>query len=374
MIILKLPTIFNNASNGKITQVDISVREECDISYVIIMSHGYVGGKQAVNERVITEGKNIGRANETTPKEQAIAEAKSRHQSKKDRGYREDINETSTIGNLPMLAHKYIDRGHKIIWPAIVQPKLNGVRCLATKVDDNTISYRSRRAKKYTTLKHLDKFLLEALEVGDIVDGEIFSRSLTFEEITSIVKCESEDKGRKKLEFWLYDFIPINNPDGGFHDRYMQLSEKFGDAYNRGNITLTMSFVAQDENDMKSFHKTFTYKRYEGTIIRNADSKYQFTHRSTDLQKYKDFIDDEFKIVGGKEGAGKDAGTIIFRCRMKDGTLFDVRPKGSLAQRKIYWQKLDTLIGKMLTVRYQNLSADKGVPIFPVGIGIRDYE
>jgi len=36
-------------------------------------------------------------------------------------------------------------------------------------------------------------------------------------------------------------------------------------------------------------------------------------------------------------------------------------------------KNLDDLIGKKLTVRYQEKSED-GIPIFPVGIVVRDYE
>ena len=374
MTVLKLPALYNHASNGKVKQINISVRRKGPNEYVIVMRHGYVDGKQSINERLITEGKNIGRANETTPILQAVLEAKSRYQRKLDAGYRENIDDAPTIGNLPMLAHKYIERGHKIEWPAYVQPKLNGVRCLATKVDDNTISYRSRRAKIYSTLSHLDFVLLKYFEVGDIIDGEIFNPTIPFEEIISIVKNAKKDKGREKLQFWVYDFIPLEGAEKSFNYRYIKLADNLRGIRGEGKVILTPTYLSNDERMMRSYHKEFTHDGYEGTIIRNRNSIYRFTHRSTDLQKFKDFIDDEFEIIGGKEGTGKDTGTVIFRCKMKSGQVFDVRPKGSLKTRTIYWRMLEDLIGKMLTVRYQNLSDDKGIPIFPVGIGIRDYE
>ena len=37
---------------------------------------------------------------------------------------------------------------------------------------------------------------------------------------------------------------------------------------------------------------------FEGAIIRNMDGLYTFIHRVDDLQKYKEFFDAEFKIIG----------------------------------------------------------------------------
>ena len=50
-----------------------------------------------------------------------------------------------------------------------------------------------------------------------------------------------------------------------------------------------------------------------------------------------------------------------------------MRPKGSVEKRQQMFKDLEKIIGKELTVRYQELSED-GIPIFPVGIVIRDYE
>ena len=50
-----------------------------------------------------------------------------------------------------------------------------------------------------------------------------------------------------------------------------------------------------------------------------------------------------------------------------------MRCKGTDEQRREQWTNWKQYLGKMLTVKYQYLS-DDGVPIFPVGITVRDYE
>ena len=53
--------------------------------------------------------------------------------------------------------------------------------------------------------------------------------------------------------------------------------------------------------------------------------------------------------------------------------LFDVRPKGTLEERKEMLLNGESYLNKNLTVKFFELT-DRGVPRFPVGISLRDYE
>jgi len=131
--------------------------------------------------------------------------------------------------------------------------------------------------------------------------------------------------------------------------------------------------IARDETDIKKWHDKWVQEGFEGVIVRNAAGLYKVKHRSPDLQKYKEFIDDEFEITGGHEGSGPDMGTVVFEVKNEEGKTFSVRPKGTREARAEWYKDIKNLIGKELTVRYQNLSEDS-IPIFPVGIAVRDYE
>jgi hypothetical protein len=91
------------------------------------------------------------------------------------------------------------------------------------------------------------------------------------------------------------------------------------------------------------------------------------------LQKFKQFLDDEFSIVDFLEGTGNDAGTVIWVCTNDNNDTFKVRPRGTREQRREWFSDGNNLIGSTLTVRYFELT-DDGIPRFPVGIAIRDYE
>lgn len=69
------PSLQGEATTGKAKIWSIRVFQR-DLSAVIETSHGYLGGKIQVNEKVITTGKNIGKKNETTPLQQAESEAR----------------------------------------------------------------------------------------------------------------------------------------------------------------------------------------------------------------------------------------------------------------------------------------------------------
>jgi DNA ligase-1 len=179
------------------------------------------------------------------------------------------------------------------------------------------------------------------------------------------------------VQYHIYDFVV---EEEGFRDRFDDLSERFISTLTanmtdskKNPLILVNTVPVNNEDELKEVHQYFVSDGYEGTMIRNANGFYLPDYRSSDLLKYKDFIDAEYEIIGGKQGSGKDEGTVIFRCITSSGTSFDVRPRGTWDQRKQWYDDLDTIIGHMLTVRFQELT-DDGIPRFPVGLGIRDYE
>jgi DNA ligase-1 len=138
-----------------------------------------------------------------------------------------------------------------------------------------------------------------------------------------------------------------------------------------------------NEQEIYRAHDRFVARGFEGAIVRNLHGKYKFKHRSKDLQKVKVFVDTEFTIVDGYPGTGTEEGCVTFEVipdpKVTDGydqmkkDKFGVRPRGTREQRRWWMDNIEEMKGKFLTVRYQELS-EEGVPIFPVGLAVRDYE
>lgn len=363
------PTLYKTTSTGATQVWTIEVRNSG--TPTIVRTFGRLDGKMQVNKEQVTAGKNIGRANETTPWDQAVSEARSKWNNQKDKGYSETKGKKGNVRTLPMLAKNLRDKDgnidvRRLQFPLLVQPKLNGVRCMS----DEELSW-SRKAKPYPLVAEEmgDEIsgVLKRLIKGAELDGEIYLPDVEFEEIASAVK--KRGALTSKLQYHVFD-VKLPDVDAPFTERYSELKHA---VRNCKRIVLVPVYEIHSLEELKELHDKFVAMGYEGIIVRVPSGKYKATHRSSDLLKYKDFIDEEFKIVSGHEGKGNDKGTCIFTCKAKNGKEFDVRPKGTLERRKQYLTDLKKLIGKKLTVRYQNLSS-YGVPIFPVGLVIRDYE
>lgn len=361
------PTLYGQSTHGTVKVWNCRV-EGTNAEACIVISHGQEGGKQQETTRRITEGKNLGRVNATTAYTQALAEAEALWNKKTDKGYsttKSAATKKLASTRLPMLALKYDDRSHDVVWPAFVQPKLNGVRCLIERVGDDIV-FHSRGNKQFTTLGHLKADALAVLQDGEILDGELYSHGdITFQELVSLIKnVKSSDIARvaKYVKFWNYDRCE----DAPFMKRVSRLVE-------HGSIVRVPTYRAPNERVMREYHAQFCEQGYEGTMVRSGGSGYRFQYRSPSLLKVKDFQTEEFEIVGAEEGVGKSEGQATFICQTTHGKTFGCRCKGTDEMRREQWVNRQQYIGKWLTVKFQTLS-DDGIPVFPVGEVVRDYE
>jgi ATP-dependent DNA ligase len=161
-----------------------------------------------------------------------------------------------------------------------------------------------------------------------------------------------------------------------FQSRHDYLARPVHDAFLGSKIVKFVETISiyNDEQVTDAFLK-FTSQGYEGLMLRNSESLY-VNKRSYDLQKVKEFNDSEFDIIGVEEGCGKLAGHVgaFICCPAGDITNhFNAKMKGDTARLKEYFDNHSLWQGKKLTVQYQGLTA-YGIPRFPVGIAIRDYE
>lgn len=359
------PILYHETETHKIIEWAISVQWIEHIPTIVTV-FGYNDGKKQTTMLKILHGKNIGRSNQTTPYEQALSEAKSKWEKKQLENYRQNVNDTIQL--LPMLAHKYVDHKHKIVWPAYGQSKLNGVRCLAF-IENDKVSYISRKGKAYETFSHWDNDLKNLFPSGTILDGEAFNPNLGFQEIIRRVKRVKTSRLNIEddpLQYWIYDVVL---PTVRYDERLEFLEKREDTNY----IKIVPTYLLESEVQLKRYHQRNLIDGYEGTMIRSRHGMYKPDCRSYDLLKYKDFLDEEFEIIGGRSAQGRDEGTVVFECATSTGQSFNVRPKGTWDQRKDYFDNIEKYVGQMLTVRFQEKSED-GVPIFPVGLCIRDFE
>lgn len=364
----------------------------------IITQYGLGGGKMQESRDLITEGKNLGKSNETTPFEQACLEAESKWNKQLDKGYVTDSRLVSAAAEkpMPMLAHRYDKRSHNIVWPAMVQPKLDGIRMLAhvepsgvkfvgleagpgvefTSREAGGVKFTTRLGKPISTVDHLAAPLQAAFPAGAVVDGELFNPELDLQEIVS-GKGKASDIS-DALQFWIYDLVN----DKPAANRQRTITEALGvwtpaSKCPAPPITACLvrcpTFDCPDEAEMLEAYNGFLTEGYEGAIVRNMDGLYKRGKRSADLQKVKPTECEEFKIIGVHEGRGKDRGCPTWECVTEDGKEFSARMKGKLAARQKMMREADKYMGAWLTVEFACYTP-AGKPFHGRGIVIRDYE
>jgi ATP-dependent DNA ligase len=265
-----------------------------------------------------------------------------------------------------MLAHDYHKRGKDIHFPCFVQPKLDGTRCVAIPGK----GLFSRNKKAYPHLEHIRREL-DRLPSTVVLDGELYSDELTFQEIVGLVKSETLKPGdaekQQKIRLHVYDIIC----DLSYEARLINLKLLFR-RLNPKNMVLVMTERCSGEEQMKEKHAEYMAAGYEGIMLRNMQGLYRGV-RSVELQKYKEFLDKEYKVIGFQGGQGLEEGCVIWLCETEGGKRFSCRPRGAREERQRLFQEGTTHVGKALTVRYQE-ETDDGLPRFPVGITLRDYE
>lgn len=367
------PTLYKKTSTGAIQYWRIAVETN-----VISTEYGQVGtDNPQLTSDTIKEGKNVGRVNATTILEQALAEAESKYTRQLKKGYVDSIeaaeagkvNALITGGVNPMLAQSYKKHAKKISFPCYVQPKLDGIRCIAV-VEDGVCTLWTRTRKPINSCPHIIE-AVESLNMGNVVlDGELYNHAFKddFEKIVSAVRKDMPSPESALVQYHIYDMVL----DKDFDERNSALSYLVMDYYGE-HLQFVETYLVTSEDVAREYFAQFLEEGYEGLMFRNSMGGYE-SKRSYNLQKWKEFDTNEFCVVGIEEGRGKLQGHVgSFVCRAFNGETFNAKMKGSTARLKELFEDHSLWKGKMLTVQYQGTSA-YGVPRFPVGIELRDYE
>jgi len=278
----------------------------------------------------------------------------------------------------------------------VIQLKYDGVRALSGLNNGGQPVLVSRNDKTFESVSLNDirdqRFSNSGSKFPDdvILDGEVYAdvgptASIEdFNELSGIVRRGAGDPRSGELYYLIFDAYFPNKPHLSYAER-MALVLKY---HNRSSpaiqhlyrvvtpISSTYLPVPRGSGISDQMLAALDYAidaDYEGIMLRNITLPYMAGRSGESLYKLKRFFDEEFKIVGFEEATGKDSNTPVWICTTKDGKTFKARPMGTMAAREQMWRDRKEIIGKDLTVRFQEKSRD-GVPRFPVGVTIRDYE
>lgn len=340
---------------------------------------GQEGGAMRRTERIVTPKAK------RSLQEQCLLEAKSNHKKKSDEGYVLDLESSEQEEKLPqaMLANHYTA---KVKFPILAQPKIDGIRMISGIIN-NSLQTSSRKSNEFHHMKELKEEVFDLLSIdfeGRIFDGELYSYTLSFDELSGVVRSKNtRNPKEEEIIYLVFDIIDLGLScqermevftgetwsTSGELQIWDPSKKKF-----ISKITDKVSYVRtwwiEDEETLFEFEDAVLKKGFEGVMVRLPNSNY-VPRRSNNLLKLKKNLDEEGEIVGFTDGMGDETGKVIWKVKDPRGNIVPMRPRGNFAEREEYFENGEDYIGKIVTYKCFEINKKSGIPRFPRVIRFR---
>jgi len=269
-----------------------------------------------------------------------------------------------------MLAHKFNDHQHKIVYPVYIQPKLNGIRGI---YNHGVFQSRDEHLWKPDVLSHIVHELLACTNPDQILDGELYVHGWSLQKINGAVAVtrNAPDKLTPIVEYHIFDILHVNDMLRPFAERAQDLF----DLQQRITLHKLKKVHVVPTTRMSLQSSEFAYNNYrklgyEGIMYRDGSKPYGHEqlcgnkdNRWTYLLKRKAWVDDEFVILDFKLTVGEKGNRgFQLTCKTKEGRTFNVG--SGLAHEEMEACEASPPIGKLARVRYEMLSDDL-IPLKP---------
>lgn len=267
------------------------------------------------------------------------------------------------------------------------QWKINGERCIITMdktndlFGDYRLCYRSREGVDWTDkLNYLNDYLLPCIpdelkemmiEEGVGLDGELYIPGYGINEINSFIK-NTEVPQHYKLQYWLYDLCIENMSavarqvelDKYFHKYHKRIIDKEEHLNNKATLVYLSNRIVNNINEAIQYRDQFISLGFEGLVIRESSTEYQFGgRRNNSMLKFKKKEDGLFVIVDivpeGKKRS--DLGKLVLRNDIND-ELFECTYNAPHIKQKELLIHRDKYIGLKALVEYRERSGNSQVP------------
>lgn len=269
------------------------------------------------------------------------------------------------------LAKKYTPRLVKS-WPVAVEPKLDGVRCIAVGSATQPFIFYTRSGKEIESVQHIGEQLQATLRCFDTQDGDSESSHLvvfdgeivttSFNDTVSQVRRKGAQA--KDADFHVFDALNKKTWDeGGGSDGYAARRDALEALLNNGadmpNVTPVHQYVVNSDEEVQAIFQSIFDKGGEGVIVKDLAAPYQ-KKRHAGWLKIKGEETVDCPITGYKPGTGKYENTL--GALLVDYKGVEVRVSGmSDAMRTEFWENQDAYLGVMVEVEYHEETPDKSL-------------
>jgi len=277
-----------------------------------------------------------------------------------------------------MLADAVQPKMSDVRFPIIAQTKLDGFRAVYVPMTQSFIGRNGKPIRNENLKNHFTKMIEK--NVAFVLDGELYSDKLSFNEIAS--RLNSENKDLTDIYYCLYDVLTIldwskqvsNQP---YKERIKTLEKELIPLWDDKNIKVVQGKVVNSVEELQEFYKEKLDEEYEGLMLKDMNGKYQWKRvscKSGIMAKLKPRTSYDGKIVDALEGEGQAKGMLgafvveveHIKNQVKIGTGF------SEVQKKEYWLNRNKLIGEWVVLDAFEITENNESLRFPVFMGIRD--
>ena len=253
-----------------------------------------------------------------------------------------------------------------------VEAKLDGIRCFAVVQEGKALLF----ARSGKLISNFDSTIgRELLKLGDgCYDGELMG-----EDFVAIMRqaYRKDDVNTDGTYLALFDYLPLEEWKSGIakmscHDRGETLLDKLSDNDVDLDIIQPVErfYISANYDEIKLLHDEFVEEGYEGAMIKDLEAPYKFG-RGYEIMKMKEFHDVDLPIESLEEGTGKHVGKLGSVRVNLNGVDVNVGSGFSDELREKIWADQDSFVGRIIEVRYQEITPD-GSLRFPTFVCFRN--
>jgi hypothetical protein len=392
------PALYKRIANNKVIKwsVYFTITQQVDVYITVSVLNGYT--------RIYTQSYSV------RPLKQVIALVTTIWNKKKREGYKEisilDNDEYSSAmaqlsakltdadgRKIPMKAMPF--KENKFSYPALMQPKLNGLRgiCLQ-EVDQGLFSERkmamySNKNTKYdisavteflnSTVNNIssNKFkYIYQIDVLDVAfDGELYVHGVKLQELRHRLHSS------KTIDYYIFD-IAVDGITQEVRFEILDYIFPLGDTFYTDIKGITLkdtrrllsshsddtdiytlaAFQVNSDQEAREMADRFIELGYEGGILRSVDGEYKFGKRSHDLMKFKRYLTTFVTIIDvipAEQDTWRDEPIAKFKClNDKNKKTFIINPEGTKANRLQILKDKDKYIGKKVLIKFFERTTD----------------
>ncbi len=304
MTVAMMKVLFKKDANGSMRTWQVE-RECVNARYRV--HHGVLGGATVTTGWVNVQGNTL-----RSPSEQCASEVEALYKHKLKTDYFDSqVEAMAGPRHLePMLAKGWDKIGKKfgMPWEWILQPKLDGIRCLA-KAD----GCFSRSGEKFLTTGPIEEALRSLFEANPdlVLDGELYNHEFhdRFNELSGLIRkgmnaktpptVEELSMAHSVMQYHVYD---MPSHPGEQDERARELVELVHEVHPLLFYVDTWDCSSEERAD--ELYERWLQEGYEGMMYRRKSALYQYGKRPWDLLKRKQFETAEFRIKRIEEGEG----------------------------------------------------------------------